>query len=568
MAKFDFGEAEKIKQTKALQKEIRNMYSGIAKKLAVEAETLSKKENISSVMKMNYLNSYVKSLNKEITNLNKLLEEAINKGMVNTAEGVVNYNIEFMGKLGLNLVGAFDTVPNEVVKIVSSGKLYKGNWKLSEAIWGAGNKVKKDVSKVVAEGIASQKSAYSIAKDLEKYVDPTARKPWDWSKVYPNTSKTVDYNAQRLARTMIQHSYQQALRTTVKHNPFVTKMIWHSALTERTCDLCRERDEQAYEKGSEPLDHPNGLCYLEPYIEKSMSEIADRLGDWVNGGSDPELDNYVAKAFNFNPKSPAGKQAVNTVKKSSAEKVATKMSAEDKSDFIDKKLKNLKKHVIQSQGTKEQGEKIWELLHKRLLELDDDYLRYMSTGDKRLNGIIPSSDGSAFFSPHKGTITMDFSERRSLATFFHEYGHLLDHAAIMPGHKYTFSFSDEFTETLYSSLQKEYNRLCTNGILKGSVKKDLLKSDASCGVQDIISGLSLNKNRVKWGHSTEYWQKKTHDWLKTNGQQHQVVSETMANFSDALSDPEAGAYFEKYFPESYKMMKERMLYYLKRKKVL
>lgn len=564
MAKFDFGEAEKVKQTKTLQKEIRGMYAKIAKNLAIEAENLSKKENISSIMKMNYLNSYVKNLNKEITKLNKSLEEAINKGMVNTAEGVVNYNIEFMGKLGLDLVGAFDTVPNEVVKIVSSGKLYKGNWKLSEAIWGANAKAKKDVSKVVAEGIASQKSAYAIAKDLEKYVNPTAKKPWDWSKVYPNTSKVVDYNAQRLARTMIQHSYQQALRTTVKNNPFVTKMIWHSALTERTCDLCRERDEQVYEKGSEPLDHPNGLCYLEPYIKKSMKEIGDELANWVNGESNPAIDKYVASAYGYKPSTKEGKKVVNAVKESSAKKVVKKMSVEDKAKFVDEKLENIKKKVVQSQYTKEQGEKIWGLLRKRLLELDDDYLRYMSTGQKKLKGIIPSNDSKAFFSPDKFTITMNFDKdlnnvRGAFNTFFHEYGHLLDHAAELPGRKYVFSFSDEFRKSLYSSLEKEYNKLCINGVLKDSVRKDLMKSDKSDGVQDIISGLSMNKNRVKWGHSTEYWKKK--------GQEQGVSRETMAHFSATLANPDAAAYFEKYFPESYKLLKERMLDYLKRKKV-
>lgn len=563
MAKFDFGEAEKVKQTKTLQKEIRGMYAKIAKNLAVEAENLSKKENISSIMKMNYLNSYVKNLNKEITKLNKSLEEAINKGMVNTAEGVVNYNIEFMGKLGLNLVGAFDTVPKEVVEIVSSGKLYKGNWKLSEAIWGAGNKVKKDVSKVVAEGIASQKSAYAIAKDLEKYVNPVAKKPWDWSKVYPNTSKVVDYNAQRLARTMIQHSYQQALRTTVKNNPFVTKMIWHSALTERTCDLCRERDEQVYEKGAEPLDHPNGLCYLEPYIKKSMKEIGDELANWVNGESNSALDKYVASAYGYKPSTKEGKKVVNAVKESSAKKVVKKMSVEDKAKFVDEKLENIKKKVIQSQNTKEQGEKIWGLLRKRLLELDDDYLRYMSTGQKKLKGIIPSNNSKAFFSPDKFTITMNFDKdlnnvKGAFTTFFHEYGHLLDHAAVLPGQKHMFSFSDEFRKSLYSSLEKEYNKLCINGVLKDSVRKDLMKSDKSNGVQDIISGLSMNKNRVKWGHSTEYWKRK--------GEQG-VSRETMAHFSAALANPDAAAYFEKYFPESYKLLKERMLDYLKRKKV-
>ena len=64
-----------------------------------------------------------------------------------------------------------------------------------------------DIQYIVAQGIASQKSAFDIAKDLEKYVDPSAKKDWAWSKVYPGTKKVVDYNAQRLARTMVSHAY-------------------------------------------------------------------------------------------------------------------------------------------------------------------------------------------------------------------------------------------------------------------------------------------------------------------------------------------------------------------------
>ena len=86
-----------------------------------------------------------------------------------------------------------------------------------------------------------------------------------------------------------------------------------------------------------------------------------------------------------------------------------------------------------------------------------------------------------------------------------------------------------------------------------------MKSDKSDGVQDIISGLSMNRNRVKWGHSNEYWEKK--------GQEQGVSRETMAHFSAALANPDSAAYFEKYFPESYEMLKKQMLDYLKRKKV-
>ena len=91
------------------------------------------------------------------------------------------------------------------------------------------------------------------------------------------------------------------------------------------------------------------------------------------------------------------------------------------------------------------------------------------------------------------------------------------------------------------------------------MRKGLIRSEKSNGVEDIISGLSMNKNRVKWGHSTENWKRK--------GQEQGVSRETMAHFSAALANPDTAAYFEKYFPESYEMLKERMLDYLKRKKV-
>ena len=35
-----------------------------------------------------------------------------------------------------------------------------------------------------------------VAKDLEIYVNPNARKEWDWCKVYPKTNKKIYYNEQ------------------------------------------------------------------------------------------------------------------------------------------------------------------------------------------------------------------------------------------------------------------------------------------------------------------------------------------------------------------------------------
>lgn len=298
MPEIDLADAVKVTQTKQLQKQIQAMYKRVAKNLAKEAEKLSKDGTISDTMKRNYLNQYIISLNKEIDEIELKLNGAIQNSMNTTAKAVVNANIEFMGRAGLSLKGAFDTVPKDVVEALISGHVYKSDWTLSKAIWGTAQKTKSDVEKVIAQGIAGQKSTYDIAKDLEKYVNPAAKKPWDWSKVYPGTAKKVDYNAQRIARTMVQHAYQQTFRTTISKNPFITGVIWHSVFaTGRTCQMCMDRDGQHYAKGKEPLDHPNGLCYLEPEIPMSMDEIGQEIADWANGGTNKGLDEYIAFAY-------------------------------------------------------------------------------------------------------------------------------------------------------------------------------------------------------------------------------------------------------------------------------
>lgn len=42
-----------------------------------------------------------------------------------------------------------------------------------------------------------------------------------------------------------------------------------------------------------PLDHPNGLCALLPYIPQSMEEIGEKLRNWVDGESNSRLDGWL-----------------------------------------------------------------------------------------------------------------------------------------------------------------------------------------------------------------------------------------------------------------------------------
>lgn len=330
MGKLNLNTAEstRVKLTQKQQKEIQRLYKRVAKNIAKEAEKLP--NTTSGTLRKQYLEKLGKQINDQLASIQKEVEQSIESSMSPVAKKVVEDNLSWLKSIGMPISGGFSHVPAEVVKSVITGQVYSGNWSLSKAIWNTTKKTQDDVNKIVAEGIAQNKSAYDIAKDLEKYVDPSAKKSWDWSKVYPGTNKKVDYNAQRLARTLVSHAYQQAFVKTTQKNPFVTKYKWLGSNSHRICPICEARNGKLFEKDELPLDHPNGMCTFVAVIDDSMEDIADRLANWAKGGSDPALDEY-AKSINpnFDLKSVKDQSTKSTSSKSS--KKSTKPSTKDSS---------------------------------------------------------------------------------------------------------------------------------------------------------------------------------------------------------------------------------------------
>lgn len=290
------GEQARLTITKEQEIEISKLYRQVYLDLKKQMESLPPQGEgtTSQSLRKTYLNKLVKQLKEEYKAVGEGLEKQIKKGMQDTASTIVQANDDWLKKTGLKIEGAYSFVPKDIVALLSTGKLYGGGWTLSKAIWGESQKHAHDIDKIVAAGVAANKSAYEIAKDLEKYVNPSAKKEWNWSKVYPGTSKKVDYNAQRLARTMVSHAYQQSLLASTKFNPFVKGYRWRSAHTHRTCEICNERDGQLYSADDLPLDHPNGMCTFIAELTGNMNSVADRLGDWANGAEDSALDSWMS----------------------------------------------------------------------------------------------------------------------------------------------------------------------------------------------------------------------------------------------------------------------------------
>ena len=281
----------RLKLTKTQQKEITRMYRRISRNINKQLAGLP--NTTTGHLRKIYLERLQQQINEELTALGRDVQSLIQTNMAAVAGAAVDDSLALLSKMGFPIQGAFSSVPSDVVKSLLTGQVYDGRWYLSRSIWNSTTKAKKDINAIIAEGIAQNKSTYDIAKDLEKYVNPSAKKDWAWSKVYPGTNKVVDYNAQRLARTMVSHAYQQAFVRTTKPNPFVTKYKWLASNSNRVCELCNSRDGVLFEKDDLPMDHPNGMCTFTAVIDQSMTDIADRLADWALGKPDPELDTFA-----------------------------------------------------------------------------------------------------------------------------------------------------------------------------------------------------------------------------------------------------------------------------------
>ena len=299
MASLIFKDAEAAKAAIMVsqQKEIAKLYEDWADDIGDRAKYYSHKSTASAPVSEQYYRELQKQLRQTSQEVSNEIYKKIKSNIYTVADAVVSDNVKWLESFGFSSDGlnaAFSYVPHEIVQNLVTGQIYDSGWSLSSRIWGDNEQTLKDIYQVMAKGLAENKPIYEIAKDLESYVRPSARLPWnlrmaDGKKIY---KKQVDYNAQRLARTLVQHGYQQSFIATTQKNPFITDYVWRSNGS-RVCELCKSRDGVHYKKDELPMDHPNGMCTMEPTVADDM---VDQLADWFNGedGAYPEIDEFAS----------------------------------------------------------------------------------------------------------------------------------------------------------------------------------------------------------------------------------------------------------------------------------
>lgn len=297
-------ETKRNKLTKQTQREIRNLFLDVAKELekkALKATPGSLEERWA----LEYLKSIKGDLDVIQKEIYKSTKQKVEDVVKATTDPQLSFFMSINNKYSLGLdesfKAMFSKVNTKAMEEILLGYAYKDNKGLSERIWQDFKVMDKQMHSMIEQAIIQKKSTYDFAKDLEKYVNPDAKKDYDWSKVYPNTKKKIDFNAYRLASTSISHAYQASIKRGAKKNPYVEGIVWRSALIHgRTCDVCRERHGQIYLPDNMPYDHPLGLCSHTYDIPMDLEDIGTGLRQWVDGASNSKLDNWFSEhGINF-----------------------------------------------------------------------------------------------------------------------------------------------------------------------------------------------------------------------------------------------------------------------------
>lgn len=278
------------------ERQIRNFYKQAYEEIKEQTDYYQSFDGESFAQRRLLLNRLQDEISRRMDSVDLQTERVVTSGVMSEVERVLQNNKTFLNNLGYTSYQLNPTLTVSVADKIVTGKLYNQTWNLSTAIWG--NKVgrQREIREIIAKGVLKGQSTAEIAKQLEKYVNPARKSP-----VMSGTSASIDYNAQRLARTSVQHAYQLAFVEATKDNPFVEAYRWITSGGSNVCALCIEREstdayglgEGIFPKDELPLDHPNGNCTFEIVTSWTESDARAAVMDWMFGEGDEELNEQL-----------------------------------------------------------------------------------------------------------------------------------------------------------------------------------------------------------------------------------------------------------------------------------
>ena len=239
----------------------------------------------------------IKKVTEEISNIQKeSMTELLQEVLENQAE-IID------GKHKLQAI--VDITNKKLVQQMVKGEIYHGGRGLDELLWDATKCAKDKLNLAIASCMAEGMGAAEMSQNLKEFAKG-GHHTWSRNKIKEKLgpgyarkySGGLDYEALRLARTTLTHQAQLATLATSKINPYMNAVIWHSDhQAGRTCQECIDRNGTKYylNKESVPLDHPNGMCWLEPAYSMTPEEMAKDMKAWGKGEPNSGLMDKIYK---------------------------------------------------------------------------------------------------------------------------------------------------------------------------------------------------------------------------------------------------------------------------------
>lgn len=173
-------------------------------------------------------------------------------------------------------------------------------YRLSDRVWQGGREVRREIDRILRDGIRTGESAVDVAKKLERYLNPD-KAPLSYRKdgriVRKNVTRTPygkagSSFARSLARTEITRAHGVAVIESAKVTPGVIGVRWRlsgSHPKPDECDRNATQDRYGLGAGVYPAanvprypNHPQDICTLLPEVasrEDVLAELVRRYGE-------------------------------------------------------------------------------------------------------------------------------------------------------------------------------------------------------------------------------------------------------------------------------------------------
>ncbi|EGO86252.1 hypothetical protein G8S49_11150 [Clostridium botulinum C] len=179
---------------------------------------------------------------------------------------------------------------SDTVKKLIQGNYYADGKTLDRRIWNITKKNANDIDTLIKVNISKGANARQLAKQVDKYVNPLKRT--EAKTIVSGMSSKVSYQAQRLARTSITHSFTETTIENAKNNPFNAGLKWNLSSSHPRHDICDSYVGKVFQPKDAPIQHPNCLCY---FTEENIpiEDAIKELKAWSNGKANNRLDKWL-----------------------------------------------------------------------------------------------------------------------------------------------------------------------------------------------------------------------------------------------------------------------------------